>query len=188
MHQRQAIRDAVITLLSGNTTVADNVTKNIVKPLLEETLPWIVVYSTTEDVEEINRSPRDIKRTLQLAIEIHVTSTNNDTLQDTLDDIALEVENIMAVDHTLTDTCDDHILQNVEIEYRGEAAQPIAMCRMTYAVQYITAVPASSDDQTTVATITDFSGADVDYNIGHNDSSPDDQIEAEDTIDLEVEV
>lgn len=184
MHQRQAIRDAVIALLNGHTSVSANVTKNIVVPFLEENLPRIVIYTLSEQIDEFNHAPRDIKRALQLAIEIHVTSTDNDTLQDTLDDLALEVENIMSVDHTITDTCEDHILQSVEMDFRGDGAQPIAMCRMIYDVTYITDVPASIDDQTEVAEITDFSGANVEYNIGHNDSDPDDQIEAEDTLDL----
>lgn len=185
MHQRQAIRDAVIDLLKGNTVVGDNVSKNIVRPLWRQKLPQIVVYTLSEEVEEFNTAPRDLKRTLLLAIEVHETATDNDELQDTIDDIAKDVEDIMYVDHTLSGTCEDQMLQQVEMDFNGDGDQPIAICRMIFSVYYLTAAPGSMDDQVDLANIQDFTGANVEYNIGHNNSDPDDQVEAEDEINLE---
>lgn len=185
MHQRQAIRDAVIALLRGQTSVGDSVHKNVVIPKWRNRLPRIIVYTTDESVEEFTRAPRSLKRSLSLVIEIHVTSTDNDTLQDTLDNIAEEVENIMYVDHTLTGTCDDQMLEQVELDFRGEGDQPIAACRMVFIVEYITDTPSSSDDQTDLGNIQTLDGADVEFNIGHSNESPDEQVEAEDTINLE---
>lgn len=186
MHKRQAIRDQVVSLLNGNTSVGSNVSKNRLIPIDHKNLPFIVVYTAAEDVVEFNKAPRDILRTLSLVIEIAATDTDADTLQDTLDDYADEVEKIMFVDHTLDGTCDDQILQQVELDFNGDGSQPIAMCRMVFAVKYLSNVPESLDEQTDVANIQDFKGANVEYNIGHNNSSPDEQIEAEDTIDVEV--
>lgn len=179
-HQRQIIRDAVKTMLTDATSVGDKVVTNISTPLWRDKLPYIVIWTQSEDVTEFEVAPRSIKRALALIVEVHVTDVENVNCQNTLDDIALEVENLMAVDHTLGGTCEDHILQSVELAFLGEGDQPVSVCRMTFEVLYVTDVPTSMDDQNTHANIENFAGADVQIDVG-----ADDQIDAEDTIDVE---
>jgi len=114
MHPRKQIRDKIVTLLIGKTDAAANVFPSRVRPIEEESLPTLQVYANSESVSIWQEAPREYERKLSLSIQI--TAKANDSLEDTLDHIAEQVEDLLRQDHTLGELCRDVILTGTELK------------------------------------------------------------------------
>jgi hypothetical protein len=102
-------------------------------------LPGLCVYSSLEDVVvDTMTGVRGLERTCDIIIEAFVRGTSN--YDNTLDTICAEVEAAMATDVTRGGTAKDCVLVRNEFEYSDEGDKPMAMARLTYAVQYRTAI------------------------------------------------
>lgn len=185
---RKNIRKAVVSILKGKTDAGDRVFPNASVPPWEEELPVILVYQRNEPVSPIGMSPKELQRSLNLAIEIVAKGPeeNSDlntpeagvkSLEDILDDIAEQVECHLHADDTLQGTCDESELTNTEFEYESVGALPIGSAQLTYEARYTTMVPRDTSKQDANA---DFATNDIDYNIGDDENT----IEANDTVDL----
>ena len=73
-------------------------------------------------------------RELTLIVEGYAASTT--VLDDTLDQIALEVEKALAADITLNNLAKTTKLQSVDAEYSDEGEKPVGIIRLTYAIEY----------------------------------------------------
>lgn len=142
-HVRQQIRDRIVTNVTGLTTTGNRVFKSRVYPLNADTMPALLVYSTSEESSiDVMGSPGSLMRTATIAIEGYV---RNITIYDNLiDDICQEVEVAMAADQTLNGLAKNSFLSGTEISYTGEGDQPIGVVTMNYVVQYRTATNAPS--------------------------------------------
>jgi hypothetical protein len=142
-HVRQQIRDRVITNVTGLTTTGARVFKSRVYPLNADTMPALLVYSTTEDSDiDVMGFPGVLNRIVNVVIEGYV---RNITVYDNLiDDICQEVEVAMANDPTINGLAKNSFLSGTEINYTGEGDQPIGVVTMNYVVQYRTATNAPS--------------------------------------------
>jgi hypothetical protein len=140
-HVRQQIRDRIVTNVTGLTTTGARVFRSRVYPLNADTMPALLVYSTSEDSDiDVMGSPGVLNRTVNIAIEGYV---RNITVYDNkIDDICKEVETAMAGDQTINGLAKNSFLQSTEIEYTGEGDQPIGVVTMNYVVQYRTATNA----------------------------------------------
>jgi hypothetical protein len=164
-HQRKLIREAVRAQLAAAGTSAEaRVFKARVLPLDQDLeLPALTVYGKDEDVDPDSKStaPRELARTLKLAIEGSIAVTED--LDDRLDDLAAEIEAAVDKDPTFGRTASDAILSGTLIGMDTSGDQPIGVVILTYSVTYYTQAPDAEDvrldDLRTVDTHTSLGGA-----------------------------
>lgn len=75
-------------------------------------------------------------RDLSLVIEGYVKAVSD--YDDTIDTVSAEVEVAMSGDRTLNDLAKNSFLESTEIIFDGEGDQPVAVCTLTYMVEYAT--------------------------------------------------
>ena len=198
--RRKAIRKAIQTLLKGKTDAGQNVFSNLSSPSWREDLPSVVIYTRSEDIEAQDVSPREYKRTVELAVEIMAEgpedpNTSDGTfLEDALDDIAEQVEVELNRDERIgvftnplgkmIALVDELILNNVEFEYTEEGERPTGSVRMIYNVVYYEHRPATIDEQVVAFNIDDLEKVHIDWVVGHHQEDPDNVIEAKDDVDI----
>ena len=135
-HARQQIREAVGTALASLTTTGANVFESRVYELAQDDLPALRIYTNSEgDIEGLQLGdPIQQRRNLELVVEGVARATSD--MDDTLDDIAEEVEVALAADITLGGLVHSVYIDNTEIEMSAEGDQPVGVARMTFAVDY----------------------------------------------------
>jgi hypothetical protein len=134
-HVRQQIRERIGTTLTGLTTTGSNVFQSRVYPLEASNLPALVIYTKSEEAEPlVIGSNRTSERVLSLAVEIYAKLTTN--FDDTVDTISKEVETAIAADTTVNGLAKDIYLDNTDIEYNGEAEQPVGFATLTFLINY----------------------------------------------------
>ncbi len=133
-HIRKEIRDAIVELLLDETDAGENVYANRETDLWEAELPAILVYTRDESATPRDLSGRTSIRTLQLIIEIKVYA--NTTLDDTLDAIALDVEDIMSAAQ-IAGTTGRPIYKSTQIELDSGSAKEKGVATLTFDIQYI---------------------------------------------------
>jgi hypothetical protein len=163
MHERQAIREAVVSQLVGiapafRTDARDRVFKSRQSPLRSSELPAINVYTETESNRPGSEStaPRELVRTVVVAIEAWVQATEN--VDDTLDAIALQIETAMDLDLELSSTAFQSVLTSTEIGITTNSERPMGCVHLEYAVTY-------HSDLRVVAPVDIFDTATVGYSV-----------------------
>ena len=136
-HVRKQIRDAVITTLTGLSTTGSNVFRSRIYPLESNKIPGLCVFSKSEakTFDTLTR-PRSINRVLEIGVEAYVKATSD--YDNTLDTIAVEVEEAIASDVTLGSLAKDTQVTSFEADFSGEGEQPVAIGRFTVEVIYRT--------------------------------------------------
>lgn len=136
-HIRKSIRDNVVTTLTGLATTGANVYRTRYYPIAQGKLPGLAIYTQTENVESATMTrPRTKMRELEVVIEGYAVGITN--LDNTLDQISLEVEEAMVTDVTRNGLAKDTELSSVEVEYSGDAEKPVGVVKMTFMVTYAT--------------------------------------------------
>ena len=133
-HARTQIRDAIFDILD---TAISNVTiqKSRIYPIGSGKLPAILIYTRQENLQDSSLSkPRIQFRNLSLIIDV-IAKANND-LDQTLDDLAVQIEQALSNDTTLGGLVKDTILQTTDIQYLDEGDKPHGIMLMTYGVTY----------------------------------------------------
>jgi hypothetical protein len=136
-HVRQQIRDDIVTTLTGLTTTGSNVFRSRIFPLEETNLPALCVYTKSETSEyDTIGLPRSVNRVLDVAVEAYVKGVSN--YDNTLDTIAVEMEEAIAADITLGGLAKDAQITAFEADFAGDGEQPVAVGRFTVTVEYRT--------------------------------------------------
>jgi len=136
-HVRQQIRDDIVTTLTGLTTTGSNVFRSRIFPLEETNLPALCIYTKSETSEyDTIGLPRSVNRILDVAVEAYVKGVSN--YDNTLDTIAVEVEEAIAADVTLGGVAKDAQITAFEADFAGDGEQPVAVGRFTVTVEYRT--------------------------------------------------
>ena len=136
-HVRQQIRDDIVTTLTGLTTTGSNVFRSRIFPLEETNLPALCIYTKSETSEyDTIGLPRSVNRVLDVAVEAYVKGVSN--YDNTLDTIAVEVEEAIAADVTLGGLAKDAQITAFEADFAGDGEQPVAVGRFTVTVEYRT--------------------------------------------------
>jgi len=136
-HARKAIRDNIVTTLTGLTTTGSNVFRNRVYPIADGKLPGVLIFTESEEIEPSTITPpRTQMRRLSVAVEAFVKGVSN--YDDTLDTICEEIEEALAADLTRGGNAKDTRIVSFESEFSGEGDQPVAVGRMTVEVVYAT--------------------------------------------------
>ena len=184
---RKLIRDKIKELLLNSTDACERVYTNQAAPTWIEDLPMILIYSLSEDVDKFNQAPRELKRELQVAIEIIADGSELPctdgctTVEDKLDTITEQIECALAKSETLEDMCDDHILTSINFDFVGDGQKPIGAAKMIYTVTYVTHSPRPTCPQAGYGRL---ETATVEFDVGHHDSDPDGVIDANDTLEF----
>ena len=128
-HARQQIREQVATLVTGLATTGSRVHQSRMRP---DTLPCLLV--TTNDEEIVPGTVGDLRqRMLDLVITGYAKA--GDTLDDTLDTIAAEVE--VAIDSGYPK--DRAELARIEVDFDDSLEKPVGSIALTYRITYFTA-------------------------------------------------
>lgn len=136
-HVRKAIRDNVVTTLTGLTTTGARVFPTRFYPLADAKIPSLCVYTNSESTEYSTiKKPRTKIRTLEVMVEAYVKATED--LDDTLDSIAVEIEEALANDVTRGNNAKDTQVVSFESTYAAEGDQPVGVGRFTIEVLYAT--------------------------------------------------
>lgn len=135
-HKRKDIRDAIQTLLVNQTSAGDRVYINRTKLLDKVKLPAILIYIDTETA--ITRDIRNTSsiRTLVALIQI-VASGKDDATDDTLDDVALEIETIMYANPSISAKALGATYTGTEFERDNQGESKIASASLSYEIKYI---------------------------------------------------
>lgn len=96
-HVRRQIRDAVEALVTGLPSTGSRVYSGRARPLGKDHGDCLLVYTTDEssDRETIGQNPL-LSRIVNVAIEGRVSRSSSEAAEDALDQIAAEVEPVMA--------------------------------------------------------------------------------------------
>ena len=147
-HVREQLRDRVITLVTSLVTTGANVFRTRYYPMEAAKLPGLCVYTVDErsDLETMGMGTTStLVRSLDLIIEGYAQSLSD--IDETLDDIALEVEAAIGADSTLNDLCRDCHLVSTGIRILGEGDKPIGVIRLSFQINYRTQI---GDSETSV--------------------------------------
>ncbi len=156
-HQRKLIRDAVLLAIKGvspsfNTEADGRVFNNrtAVWPVrLLELGPCISIYAVDEEsVGDLEASPKQLKRKLQLAIEAAVIAGPGGDVDDAIDAICLEIEDAMHIDPTFGGVCSESDYQSTAIEVSSEGSTEIGNVRLVYDVTYYTDAVSEDEEAT----------------------------------------
>ena len=138
-HVRKSIRDRIVSVLTSNVTlVRTRVYGTRVYPLNEAELPAITVYSGSEVSNRLNMGLNDLNRSLSVEVDIYIRATG--TFDDDVDAIAVQVEEAIAGDFTVNGLAKEAVLTGTDIQFSGDAEQPIGVAKLTFIVRYVTAL------------------------------------------------
>ena len=133
-HVRTQIRNAVATELTGLTTTGTRVYKGRFYSLQQGKLPALLVYTSSESAEvDTMGFPAGSNRTLNLVVEGYAMSKT--TVEDTLDQIALEVEEALA-GVTLSGLIRDIEYTGFDLDANADPEQTVAVIRLAFSIEY----------------------------------------------------
>lgn len=136
-HVRKNIRDNVTTTLTGLTTTGSRVFQTRLFPLATAKLPGLCIYTRSETTEYVTVGrPRTQIRELEVLVEAYVKGTAS--LDNTLDTIAVEIEEALYTDVTRGGYAKDTQITSFEVDYDGEGDQSVGVARFTISVTYAT--------------------------------------------------
>lgn len=136
MHVRQQVRDAVGARLLGLPLTGARVFKKRLRPVDPTDLPCLLVAT---DEEEILPATIHTHILRQLVLTIRCVAQGTDgVLDDTLDDIAEDVEERLATSPILIGTSEQLLLTGVGIETDIEGDKPTGVLTLTYRYDYFT--------------------------------------------------
>lgn len=138
-HLRSQIRDAVVAAVTGLTTTGARVYAGRARPLAKDSDPCLLVYATAEtsDVHTIGSDPI-LLRSLTLAVEGLAVATEAAALEETLDQIALEVEPAITADSSLGGLTLAVTLTGTRIAVEAPGERHAGAIRMEFRVEYRT--------------------------------------------------
>jgi hypothetical protein len=122
-------------MLGGLATTRSNVYQSRAYALSPSSeLPCLLIYTLGEDTSKLVLChPGEQDRSISVAIEGIAAATED--LDDTLDQIAKEVEVKMATDFYLSNLAKNVQLTRTEIQFQaGDSPQPVGSVRMTWIV------------------------------------------------------
>jgi len=136
-HVRKTIRDHITTTLTGLTTTGSNVFQTRLFPVEESKLPALCIYTKSEATEYATLTQsRTQVRELEVIVEAYVKGTAN--IDNTLDTIAVEIEEALSSDVTRNSNAKDTRVTSVDIDFNGDAEQSVGVARFTVAVDCVT--------------------------------------------------
>lgn len=125
-HARQQIREACAALVTGLATTGSRVFQSRMAP--QDSLPCLLVTTNDEDIAE---GAFDAQYERNLSVSVVGLAKAGATLDDTLDQIALEVETAMVANRRF-------ILSGIEVDFDEGLEKPAGRIVLTYRARYFT--------------------------------------------------
>jgi len=136
-HARKAIRDNIISVLTGLSTTGARVYQSRVYPLDKSKLPGLCIYTKSEQSTVMTMgADRTIQRVLSVSIEAYVRGVTG--YDNALDDICEEVEIALLADRKRGGLAKDTQVTGFSADYSGDGEQPVATGVITVDVTYHT--------------------------------------------------
>lgn len=140
IHERQAIREAVITRLAGPgptypTAAGARVFKTRLSPIRGLELPALNVYTDDEVSDAKNTAPVELARVVPVVVEGWVALTSG--VDDALDALALQIETAMDSDSSFGDTVES-TLTLTQFGYKLEGERQMGCVHLEYTTTYRT--------------------------------------------------
>lgn len=174
---RKAIRNSAVDIIkAANTEAGNNVIANRAASPWTSKLPAISVRTYDETITGGSETPRELKRDLNLLVEICDKNTSEKLLSDNLDDIAEIIEGTFFANETLDDTIDTINLTSISIDIESDGEQFIGALKLTFLVTYYQYRPKDRTKQE----VEDLETVHAEYEL----SDSEDVKKAEDTIDM----
>ena len=134
-HLRRRIRERAASTLGSLSTTGSRVFQSRLYPMESAGLPGLCIYTNNETVDIASvGSTRTLFRELNLIVEGYASASTD--VEDTLDQIGMEVEVAMQGDIYLGDLAMDSHLTEVDITLSGDGATGIGVIRHNYLVTY----------------------------------------------------
>ena len=134
-HVRKQIRDNIFTAVNNLSTTGTNAFKTRLFPISEAKLPAICLYAKEESSNIVTLSPpRLIEFECTFTIEIYVKASSS--LDDTVDQISLEVTEALTSDVTRSSLARDTQVISFELDFDGEGDQQVAVASIDFLVLY----------------------------------------------------
>lgn len=131
-HARHQVRDAIAAALQNLATTKRNVFISRVRPINDEHMPCLLVFTRSEQSEPITQgAPRRIGRAITVMVEGAVKLTEG--YDDKLDKMSVEVEKALYNNPSLQALVKDIFLAGTEITLAGESEKPVAVISMSFA-------------------------------------------------------
>ena len=138
-HVRQQIRERIVSVLTTNVTLVSNrVYGSRVYSFSEADLPAITVYAGSETSGLQTVGLKTSQRIVSIQVDAYVRATSD--FDDDVDAIAVQIEEAIANDFTVNGLAKTAVLSSTEMNFSGEAEQPIGSARLTFDVRYDTAI------------------------------------------------
>lgn len=134
-NNRTAIRAALKTMLSGNTSAGTNVYTHRETNLWQSELPAILIYSNQERAEPESLRHQRYRRTLELAVEVRVEASTN--VDNTIDSLLASIETLVLADTSIGGTVLGTTLTSTEIRVESDAEKDIGVGILNYECLYI---------------------------------------------------
>ena len=136
-HGRKQIRDALVAAVTGLATTGSRVFPSRVHPLPKDLEPSLLVYAMREtSAGDTMGRPITLERTVTIAVEAVVKEST--TADDTLDQVAAEVEAAVGGDPHLGGIVLDTVLTETDIAFSGEGEMPVGRMRLEFETVYRT--------------------------------------------------
>lgn len=170
-HPRKLIRHAVVALLiAANTAAGSRVLGTRVEPHKKTKLPALSVYTLNDPVDEDDSTETEEAHELELEIAGWVAHTDAVPADDAMDDIAEQIEAVMAANPYLNGKASEvRFVGTVTsvVEEDGRSDPLVGIVVLTYAVTYRT-------DLTALSALEDFLRVSADHQIvgGVSDTAP----------------
>lgn len=142
-HYRQTLREAVVTLVTGLPTTGVNVFSGRGKPIPSSRLPALRVRPVAEASQRHSGGKTSGDNPLMRTLELGITATAAGTeYDDTLDEVAAEVEAAIGGDPTLGGLVLDCVLSRSEFDEYPDGDKASGSVTLVYRLLYRTKINA----------------------------------------------
>lgn len=133
-HIRQQVREAMVSVITGQTSAGSRVYSNRVLPTAEAQLPFVSV-SVVQDaaVRETIGPLGTTQRTLEIEAKVYAKATKD--VDDVLDGIASSIEAAVYADDSFGGICRYCQIEETTIDFASEAETTIGELTMTFEAQ-----------------------------------------------------
>lgn len=152
-HYRNKILTKLVNILKDKTEVKTKVYSNRLQPIVEEELPALILYINNEEAtRETMTRPCLLKKELDLSIEIFVGTSNTNellnntnnkllntnilTLDEQINNIAGQIEILLADNYNLNALVLDTKYTNFEMILNNDSSSPKGIAKMSYLITY----------------------------------------------------
>lgn len=137
-HVRQQIIDNLATTLTGLTTTGTRVYPSRVDPLGSNEVPGLLIYDTDETIDEEQSTLHAQFRNPIMVVEGYAEAENGQTISDTLNLIASEVETAIFTDITRNGNALATFYSLTSKTYDSSADKVVGVIRMEFITSYMT--------------------------------------------------